>query len=401
MSAETTRRKSVLLHEMADVAAGTHTLTGKQLSRRAEEIQAEVAELERREQFRRKFADAGDSIPDPTFRTKQIGKRWNPPTPMHATDQQWRNMWAAAKSRMPSYSFEIGNKELGDGISFKDAISEGSPGSLLPSVIHPEWALMLPYEPDRLRDHFRGAGMESQSVAYLAHTGNSQPAVAGVAELAEKLDIGMQLTQRTAFAIKIAALAKCSTEALADYQSFAQWVPAELTRAMVDAETDWVANDTTTGLLHNANVLTRNATTSETELDAIRYAINDLRVGPAFAQADIIAWHPTTAAYAKTRKDSLGRYLLTPDPQTGAVNSVWNLKSVENTKIAEGTALVIDTSQAVLAWTRQSLTVDMNPYGGDAWAHNYVTFRAESRQALGITRPKAICVVTGLTDSGS
>ena len=59
----------------------------------------------------------------------------------------------------------------------------------------------------------------------------------------------MQLTPRTSVAVKIAALAKISTEALNDFSLFASFVPQELSRAMTDALTDWVVSASNTGLI--------------------------------------------------------------------------------------------------------------------------------------------------------
>ena len=61
--------------------------------------------------------------------------------------------------------------------------------------------------------------------------------------------------------------------------------------------------------------------------------------------------------------------------------------------------MVLDTSKAVLAWTRQSWSLETDQYGGQAFSENYVTFRVEGRFAIGVMYPTAISVVTGLFPS--
>ena len=128
-------------------------------------------------------------------------------------------------------------------------------------------------------------------------------------------------------------------------------------------------------------------------------AFNDLRIGAAFATANLVAMHLTKWTYLRSQKDTMGRYLLTPDPVTGQVNTIWGAKVITNTKIATGTAIVMDRSQAVLARTRMGLTIEINGYGDTQWSTNAVSSRAEERIAIGVQKPAAICIFTGLAAS--
>jgi HK97 family phage major capsid protein len=88
------------------------------------------------------------------------------------------------------------------------------------------------------------------------------------------------------------------------------------------------------------------------------------------------------------------------DPNAiGDLDNVFGVKVVATTKIAVGTALVIDTTQAVVAWTRMGLRTDVNYYGNTEFNSNQVTFRVEERIAIGVPRPTAIAKVTGLGPS--
>jgi HK97 family phage major capsid protein len=126
----------------------------------------------------------------------------------------------------------------------------------------PQLFLDLPYEPDRAFSHFKQlTAPEARAVEYIQHTGNTNPAAA-VAELGTKPDLGMELTTVTTPFVKIAAIASASTEVLQDERAFMQWIPMELQRAIIDAETNEVVNGNGTGpnmlgLLNTSGVLTR------------------------------------------------------------------------------------------------------------------------------------------------
>jgi HK97 family phage major capsid protein len=208
---------------------------------------------------------------------------------------------------------------------------------------------------------------ESVAVEYLQHTGNTNPA-APVAELGVKPDLGMQLTTVTTPYVKIAALASVSMEALQEFEAFLQWVPRELQRAVIDCETNEVVNGSGTaphmrGLLNTSGTLTR-AIGSDTPVDCVRKAINDLRVGASFVTANLILMNPTTWQDLTLQKSTQGQYLLNPsDPNAlGTLTTIFGCNVITNTYIAPGTAIVCD-SNFIYAWTRRGLTVDMNAHG--------------------------------------
>jgi capsid protein len=347
---------------------------------------------------KKSFAGLGHSEP-----------KWTPPSPLTASAEQYKTLFDAARNRVPGYQFEVGTKGVGDwGIGTKSAITEGglSGGGLtgLPPVMLPTLTMPLPYEPDRLFEHFNGIAMDGPAVAFLQHTANASPA-AVVAEGATKPDLGMTFVEQVVRPTKIAAIASVTMEALQDFEAFISWVPHELNRAVINAETDAVVNGNVSGgptgmngILAASGLLSR-PIGSDTPLDAIQLAFNDLRTGPAFGTADLVALSPTTWNTLRRQKSSFGTYLLSPDPSTGQVESIWGVKVVQNTMIPDGKALVFDTTQAVLAWTRMAMTIQVNYYGDTEWTQNLISFRAEERIAIGVRRPSAVCVVTGLPTS--
>jgi HK97 family phage major capsid protein len=171
------------------------------------------------------------------------------------------------------------------------------------------------------------------------------------------------------------------------------------TRALIDAETNPVVNgDGTgvnmTGILNTSGLLTRPMGT-DTPIDAIQKIFNDLRIGPAFATADLVAMHPTTWNAIRRAKTTFDSYILSPDPASGQVESIFGVTVVVNTFIPAGTAITFAT-QAVLAWTRLGIVMGVNQFGDTELVNNLVSFRVEERVAIGVRRPTAVCTVTWL-----
>jgi hypothetical protein len=333
--------------------------------------------------------------------TKAIGR---PPSVLDIPQSEWRGLCNAVKKRLPSYRIDTSDMN----VTTKAPFGEGNfTSGTLPPFMLPSMQLDLPYEIDDAFSHFRQlTSPPHRAVEYVQHTGNTNPA-APVAELGLKPDLGPLLTTVTTPFVKIAATASLSTEVIQDYGdgAFVGWLPREMNRAIVDARTNQVINGAggtgMLGLLNTSGTLTR-AIGSDTPVDCVRKGINDIRIGSSFARADLILMHPTTHADLTLQKSTTGQYLLDPEnpARLGDFNSIFGCKIVTNTYIPAGSAIVCD-SQWIYAWTRQSLIIEINSYGTDSsgtnlWTNNAVSFRAEERVAMGVARPTAVNIVTGL-----
>ena len=333
--------------------------------------------------------------------TKAIGRS---PSVLDVPETEWKGLYEAVKRKLPTYCIDTAN------ITTKAPFGEsGFTSGTLPPVLLPHLQLDLPYEIDDAFSHFKQlAAPAARAVEYLQHTGNTNPA-GTVAELGLKPDLGPLLTTVSQAFVKVAATASLSTEVIQDYGNFVGWLPRELNRAVVDARTNQVVNGNGSGanmlgLLNVSGTLTRSIG-SDTPVDCIRKAINDIRIGSSFAKADLILMHPTTHADLTLQKSTTGQYLLDPEnpARLGDFNSIFGCNIVTNTYVAAGTAIVVD-SQWVYAWTRQALTIEINSYGTDSsgtnlWANNAVNFRAEERVAIGVARPTSVNIVSGLPAS--
>lgn len=131
-------------------------------------------------------------------------------------------------------------------------------------------------------------------------------------------------------------------------------------------------------------------------MDAIEQAINDLRVGPAFAVADLLVLSPGDWSKLRRAKDTQGRYLIAPDPTAEEASTIFGLPVVATTTCPAGTGLVAAAQVGVQVWIRQGMTVESSPHADGSFTTNRTTFRAEERLARGTPRPSALCKVTGL-----
>jgi HK97 family phage major capsid protein len=274
---------------------------------------------------------------------------------------------------------------------------EGASQSLLPAELIPQ-AFQLRYESDRIWSHLPGRAMNSQSIAYLQHASNTNPAVV-TGEGVQLPDLGMGITERVATAVKIGATSTFSRELIDDFSDFVGFVPQEIARGVVDAESNYCVNDPTAGLLSVANTLQRAAASSATPIDAIVAGINDIKVGASYATADLLVMHPTTWLDIRTIRGTTGMYVLRqnePDELGQSRNSFFGVPVVVNTKVPLGVCIILDASVSVIAFTRMGLEIAVNWQGDSVFSTFGYQWRVVERIALAVTRPTAVCVVSGL-----
>jgi HK97 family phage major capsid protein len=368
-------------------------------------------------------SDDPGNTPFTETRTKAMKRNELAFSPFHLTHDNWRQLIHAAEAKAYGFTVSVADTPFGraatqsmetriarektlrdgDGIHSKaPAYSpvEGAAGSLLEPLLMPD-VFRQELEPDRVWSHFPGLPMDSQSVAYLRHTGNVNPA-AVTPEGQTIPDVQMQVSQNVATAVKIDALASVTRELLDDYDAVLDFVPSELSRLVIDRETNYLINDPSAGILATSGILTRNANNSVTGIDAIMAGIDDIRVATgAFAVADLVILHPTTWLSTRLTRTTTGAYVLRqnePEDYLGQVqaDSFFGTKVVTNTYCPQGTAIVMATTAAVKAFTRMGLELMLNQFGDAEFTTYGIQFRCVERIALAIVRPSAVCVVSGL-----
>lgn len=447
MNRETYRQKSDELRARVDKAYSDFT-AGKvsvkqfdQIMDRAEAEHEKMTVAFKSRQTANRFAGGPDEFPDGwatrdarnEFDPKSVANPkvavrhkagFKPPSVFDASPAQLKSLFEAGKSDMRGFRTAT---PWGDGVQVKDAgswaergdvgmktswtqtvptsVYEGTSGQFLPPELIPS-AFYLRYEPTRLFDYFIGARGESQSVTWLQHTSNTNPAAA-VAELTQKPDLGPIVTPKTATFSTIAGIASCSRQMFDDFPDWSGTIPHELQTALIDAENDQVLNGdgdapNMLGLINTTGKLTRVCPSitgvGYTQIDCLVQAINDLRVGSAYAVADLVVLNPTDWSEIKRIKNSLGSFVLnSAEPnEIGGYENLFGVPVAQTTKCPSGTAVVLDTKIAVLGFVRQGIEIMFSPYGDWAFQNNAVQFRGEMRETIGVAYPAAINVVTNL-----
>ena len=331
------------------------------------------------------------------------------PSMFHMSDKQLKDLYAAGRSNM-SYGFTIG-KGGDQNMSLVDkTVSEGSVGSLLPPVLLPS-AFPLRLEPTRISEYFPQIQSEGQSVSFIQHSGNtlsSSGSGMSVAENETKPTLGMSLSAQTIPFTVVAAIETISRQLWEDFSSVAEFLPAEISNQVIQGENYQILSGSgtapdQTGLLNVSGINTRAFTTggSDTEIDTILEAANDIRVGTAHAQADLVILNPSDWLSIRQLKSTLNTYLLKQnDPgELGGLEHLFQLRVAQTTSMPQGDALVLDSKIAVNIFRRWGLEVQVNPWAGDEFAANQLMVRAETRFGVGAIYPKAITKVTGLFPS--
>lgn len=376
----------------------------------------------------------------PQMRNKALGPvRSQPPSPMDLDESQLSALYRAAETRQP-LTLEIKQKAVGAYSPVTEYNPTGTASNItggigqLPPIIVPNRFMSLPYEPSRISQYLPSAAMNGPSAVWLTHTANAVEASV-VGEAAQKSDIGPSVIETQVKPTKIAGLVSVSLEAWQDYGEFGEWLPTELTRSLINSESNLLLNAGTSGgptatfpgLLATSGTLTR-AVGTDTALDALNKSFVDLRVGPAYCEPDLVITHPATIAAMRREKDASGRYILdlfagplaltadgapraatAPDANLGGVipqgtnttvQSIWGVPVVESTQCPAGTAVVMSVrAGAALFYVRLGMLLQFNMFGDAEWQNNLFSWRVEERVALATPRPEAINILTGLPTS--
>ncbi len=382
--AEIGRIKRELSEQVGSITKN-HTLTTEQKSAQLDQVEQKLAAVREQESNSRRFSNLLHGTGDMWQpRTKAMGMPSSAPAIM-PDPEQTEALFNAVRTKQ-SLRVEVQTKTT-------NAIGGVAPAVLLPGLLE------RTHEPQRIMDALPATAMSAPSVAYLRHN-STTGSPATVAPGALKPELSFLVDSVTIRAAKIAAHVAVNDEDMADYHDFESYVGVELMRAIIDTENGQLLNGAgvgtdLSGMLNTTGALTR-ALGTDTPLDAVEQSINDLRVGSAFAVADLLVMHPTTRSKLRRQKDGYGRYLINPDPTVDEADSLFGIPLVVTTTCPIGTVLVADAGKAAMVYVRQGLSIETTQYNTDDFTHNLTRFRCEERLALATPRPAAMCIVTGL-----
>jgi HK97 family phage major capsid protein len=319
------------------------------------------------------------------------------------TPEQLESLFLAGKSAQ-SFSTTIDksghrNKALFGGMRDKSAVGEGASGSLIPPILLPN-AFSMRVEPTRIAEYFQVVESEGQTVSWIQHTSNAVAASAlAVAENAQKQDISPTLESFDTTYSVVAGLAKVSKQLFTDFDDVASFMPRELANWITIGENYQLLQGNGTapnqlGLFNQTGTLTRQYDSSggDTVIDTVLEAVTDIR--------DLILLNPADWLAMRKLKTTFNSYVLDPnDPNTlGGIDNLFGIRVVVSTQVPQSHAAVLDSKIAVNIFRRWGLEIMANPYADSAFEYNQIHYRAETRFALGVIYPEAICLVN-LTDA--
>lgn len=254
----------------------------------------------------------------------------------------------------------------------------GAGGSLVPPVLLPEiYAERL--EPDRIWSHLTTVSAVGEWAQYLQHPSDTYPA-APTPELAPIPLLASQYQAQTVVFTKTAAQQGYSVELLEDANSdiFA-FAGSELSRKLIDAESDFLVNNTDTtdgwskGLLYADGTQSLSELSYDSPIDAILAAYELIRsTTQSFARANLVTVSPTTGLALRTVKATTGLYVLDQNDPSGGLGqdqfvSLFGPKLVQNSKVPDGYAIVLDSTVGVLGFLRSGLRVENTQFAQPYW----------------------------------
>jgi HK97 family phage major capsid protein len=245
---------------------------------------------------------------------------------------------------------------------------------------------------------------ENNSVPFIVEDTITNAATT-VAEGSAKPEATWDWSQTSAPVRKIAVTSKVSDELLDDVPGMRSYLDSRL-RWMVEIQEDaqLISGDGTgsnlTGLMVTSGIQTQ-AKGADTTLDAIRKAITKVQSTGQFTPDGIIL-HPADWEEISLLKDANNQYyaggpFFAPYGNGGfiAFQRLWGLPVVVTTSATQNTAVVGAFRMGAQLVRRKGLTLDFG-YVNDDFKLNLLTLRCETRLALCVWRPKAICLVTGI-----
>jgi len=231
---------------------------------------------------------------------------------------------------------------------------------------------------------------------YMEHTTFTNAAVE-TAEGAAKPEAALALTERTSPVRKIPVWIPVTDEQLEDVPGIQAWIESQLAfmvRQRLDTEIVSGSGITPNllGIMNVVGVQTQAKGTDPTP-DAIFKAMTKVRVtGRARPSAVLI--HPNDWAEVQLLRTTDGIYIA-GSPWDSGPSRIWGVPVVVSDAVVEGTAITGDFQNYTLLAERKQMTIKVG-YQNDDFIKNQRSIVAEIRVAFVVTRPTAICLVTGV-----
>ena len=337
------------------------------------------------------FAGKEDSAPAPKVEARSFAQQV-------VDSDSYKNM-VAGKAKQGRVDVKVA-ATIDEGIIPAYSGGAGLAGQLnTPQFV--EGVVGLKFQPFTVADLIPNAATGSSSVSYVIESA-FQDLTATVSEKGAKPQLDLTLARRQDNVTKIANVAKVTDEMFQDAPQFQGYLQNRMIFGVQRVEEAQLLNGNGTppnlqGILNRSGLATTVTTSATlTALKAIEGIYNQITAlrSTSFIEPDAIVIHPTDWQTIRLGKDGQNQYYA-GGPFTGAygnpspsnLDSLWGLKVVITTAIAQGTVLVGGFAESAQIFRRQGITVEMTDSNVDDFVNNLITLRAEERLALAVYRP--------------
>ena len=246
-----------------------------------------------------------------------------------------------------------------------------------------------------VRNLFGAESISGNALTYFV-LGETEGTISGVKEGAEKNQIHVPYTPKTAALAKIAAYMKETDELLSD----AAFLESAIRNRGVYEFNKAVESYLVSTLAGTSGV---QVSGSDISFDAILAAKQDIMADTGYA-ADALLINPSDWATLLQTKDDNKQYLLGGPAYgsygDGGYNSnpkIWGLNVVESAAVTEGTCIVgaFKVGAAVVTKAGEGQRIEVSNSDQDDFIKNKVTVRIEERMVEAVRVPAAFCIVGG------
>jgi HK97 family phage major capsid protein len=275
--------------------------------------------------------------------------------------------------------------------------------SLLPAQLMPGVVERV-HEP-RIADLLPTISSQTLAYEFIKDSTTSNGVTGFTGEGATAPDVTLDFTETTISAAPIKATFGISYETQSDRPTLLSYLQLEVMKQFSDLENtsllsgtgDIIGLNSTTGI--STVAVPDSLPTGANVFDYVISLIDAMRTSVSLAVPNIGIVHPSSwHAMVAQSKDTLGRWLQSPDPANDIIERIWGIKLYLSTAQTAGTMTLVDTRKFGFIILRESLRVfeGYNDLDFSQFIHRWALIE---RLNLAVTRPTAVGTLTGLPTS--
>jgi HK97 family phage major capsid protein len=275
--------------------------------------------------------------------------------------------------------------------------------SLLPAQLMPGVVERI-HEP-RIADLLPTVASSTLNYEYIKDSTSSNAVTSFTAEGATAPDVTLTFTESTLAAAPVKATFGLSYETASDRPTLLGYIQGEVFKQFSDFENTSLLTGTSdiTGLNETSGISTvavpGTLPTGANTFDYVISLIDVMRTSASLANPNIGIVSPSTwHAMVAQNKDSLGRWLTTPNPAEDILSRLWGIRLVLSTQQTAGTMTLIDTEKFGFIVLREGIRL-FQGYNDLDFSQFINRFGMIERLNLAVVRPTAVGTLTGLPSS--